>query len=280
MTIRIATDSTCDLPGEIIARHRIAVVPLYIQVGDKSYTDGIDLSRRAFYEQLPQYNPPPTTAVPGPDVFRQAYERLAADGANEVISIHIASRLSTMVNVAQAAAQATDALPVTVFDSGQITLGTGLLVLAAAEAAAAGRSLQEILALLAEKAARIYSFAALDTLEFLRRGGRVSTLRFGLGTLLKIKPLLTMHDGEMSMHAVRTRKRALEQLVHLANELAPLEQLAVVHARAVQRLKTLRQQVQHLAPPGRAVLSAEVTPVIGTHVGPGAVGLVCVKAPG
>jgi len=82
------------------------------------------------------------------------------------------------------------------------------------------------------------------------------------------------------MHAVRTRKRALEQLVHLANELAPLEQLAVVHARAVQRLKTLRQQVQHLAPPGRAVLSAEVTPVIGTHVGPGAVGLVCVKAPG
>lgn len=141
MSIRIVTDSSCDLPGELVARHGIAVVPLYINVGGKSYLDGVDMSRAQFYEGLSTFRSHPTTSVLGPDAFRQAYERLADEGATGILSIHIAGSLSAIVNVARVAAGEVDHLPVTVIDSGQLTLGVGLLVLAAARAAEEGRSL-------------------------------------------------------------------------------------------------------------------------------------------
>jgi DegV family protein with EDD domain len=152
------------------------------------------------------------------------------------------------------------------------------LVLAAAEAAAGGLSMTEILSMLQEKAPRTYTFAALDTLEFLRRSGRVSRFRSSFGSLLRIKPLLTMHMGEISFGRVRTRNRSLDWLLERVSALAPLEKLALVHTHAQERAARLKQKAQHLFPEGEEPLCAEVTPVIGAHVGPGAVGFACIAA--
>ena len=279
MTIKIVTDSTCDLPEGVVTEHGITVVPLYINFGDQSYLDGVELSRQEFYERLPDYESPPTTAAPGPEMFRRTYERLADEGATEVLSIHISISLSAIVDVARLAAKETDALPVTVFDSRQLSLGTGFLVLTAAKAVAGGRSMDEIIALLEEQISRTHVFAALDTLEFLRRSGRMSRVMAGLGSVLRIKPLLKMYDGSPTAERVRTRKRAIERLISLLSDLVPLEQVALVHTHAHDRAEDLRQQVQHLLPEGET-LSVEVTSVIGAHIGPGAVGFACVSARG
>lgn len=277
MSIKVVTDSTCDLPESIVTAYDITVIPCYINLGGKSYLDGLELSRQDFYTRLPGCETPPTTSAPGVGTFVQTYETLAAAGTSAVISIHVSANLSNIVNVAELASQATDAVPVTVIDSGQLTLGTGLLVLAAAQAAAGGGSVADILTLVRAKASQTFSFAALDTLEYLRRSGRVSRIQFGLGTWLQIKPLLKMHDGDLTLERVRTRKKALERLVSMVNDLGPLEQLAVVHTHAPRRAEALRHQAQHLFPREEAPLSAEVTPAIGAHVGPGAVGLVAMR---
>ena len=288
--IRIVTDSTSDLPKAVAAEHGIAIVPAYINIEGTSYVDGIDLTREEFYARLPQYKTPPTTSAPSLGTFVETYERLAAQGtaqgaapcaapcAQEILSIHISATLSGMLNVAHAAAQATKAARVTVFDSKQLTLGTGLLALAAARAAAVGRSMAEIVDMLKEMVQRVYSFAALDTLEYLRRGGRLTRIQSSMGAVLRIKPLLTMYDGEMTMEKVRTRQRAIERMIGLVHDLGPLEQLALVHAHALDRVEMLRQKARDLIPAGLDPFCEEVTSVIGAHVGPGSVGLVCVKA--
>jgi DegV family protein with EDD domain len=278
MSVKIVTDSTCDLPQEIANQYGITVVPLYVNIGTQSYQDGVELSRREFYERLPDCQTPPTTSAPGPEQFRQVYEGLAADGATEILSIHISISLSTILNSARLAAQEIETAPVTVFDSTQLSLGTGFLVLKAAQAAAAGHSAAEIVAMLEEQASRTYVFAALDTLEFLRRSGRVNGFQSGVGNLLNIKPLLKMHGGEPASERVRTRKRALQRVIDLVNDLGPVEQLALVHTNAPEEAEGLRQQARHLFPEGQVPLSVDVTPVIGAHIGPGAVGFACVAA--
>jgi DegV family protein with EDD domain len=277
MTIKIVTDSTCDLPEATVAEYGITVVPLYINFGDQSYLDGVELSRQEFYKRLPDCDPLPTTAAPGPEVFRQTYERLADEGASEVLSIHISISLSATVDVARLGAKETDAVPVTVLDSRQLSLGTGFLVLAAAKAAAEGRSMDEIISLLEEQISRSHVFAALDTLEFLRRSGRMNWAMASLGTVLQIKPLLKMYDGNPTAERVRTRNRATKRLINLLSDLVPLEKVALVHTHAPDRAEALRQQAQHLLPEGE-VPSVDITPVIGAHIGPGAAGFACVAA--
>jgi DegV family protein with EDD domain len=277
MTIRIATDSTCDLPPEAIAEHRIEVIPLYINFREQSFRDGVDLTRREFYERLPEAHPLPTTAVPGPQVYQEAYLRLAQEGASEVLSIHIASSLSAAAETARAAAEAMTEIPVTVLDSRQLSLGMGFLVEKAASEAAKGRCMSEILAALEEQIRRTHVFAALDTLEYLRRSGRMSRALAGIGNLLRIKPILRMYDGVSSVVKVRTKGAAERRMIDWLTTLSPLKRVAMVHANAAQKAASLLDKVGHLLPPG-AVPSTEITPVIGTHVGPGAVGFACLSA--
>ena len=130
MSIRIVTDSTCDLPESVVQEHGIRVMPLYIHIGTKDYLDGVELSREEFYNGLPTYESPPTTAAPGIGAFTQVYEQLAAEGATGIVSIHISETLSNVVNVAQLAAQKTETIPVRVIDSGQLSLGVGVMGLA------------------------------------------------------------------------------------------------------------------------------------------------------
>lgn len=278
MSIRIVTDTTCDLPDQVLADLGVTVVPLYINVGQQSYLDGIDMSRKEFYERLPSFEHHPQTASPGPEMFRETYERLADQGAQEVLSIHISASLSGTPNTAQLAAEATEAVPVTVFDAGQLSVGTGFLVQTAARMAAAGRSISEIIQTLKEKGQRTHLFAALDTLEFLQRSGRMSWAVSKIGGLLKIKPLLTMHDGEPGVQQVRTARRATQRLLDMLENLAPLEELALVHTNAPDKIRELRERARHLFPQGKEPMEAEVTPVIGAHIGPGAAGFACVAA--
>jgi DegV family protein with EDD domain len=164
MKIGVVTDSTCDLPEEIATQLGIRIVPMYINFNDESYLDGIDLSREAFYARLPDLKTPPTTAVPGPQMFLKAYEELAAAGATEILSVHISRELSAVVDTAQLAAREAT-VPVTIIDSGSLTLGLGFLAQAAAEAAAEGQTMDKIMTLLEGQRQRTHVFAVLDTLE-------------------------------------------------------------------------------------------------------------------
>jgi DegV family protein with EDD domain len=271
MTVRIVTDSTCDLPAETIARYGILVVPLYINVGTQSYLDGIDITREEFYQKLPTFTVHPTTAMPSPQKFHTLYDTLADEGASQVLSIHISTALSATVDVAYVAAQETTSVPVTVFDSRQLSLGTGFLVETAAKMAAAGGSIQEILPALNAQVKRSHVFAALDTLEYLRRSGRMNRLMSSLGSLLQFKPILTMYDGKPGTERVRTRERASQRLVEMLHQVGPLERVAIVHTHAYKRVAELRLRAASLLPAGE-VWTEDITPVIVAHIGPGAAG--------
>lgn len=271
MTIKIVTDSTCDLPEAVIAKYDITVIPMYIHVGGRSFLDGTEITREDFYRQLPEYDPPPTTAAPGKDVFIKNYQKLADQGATEILSLHISANLSAVVDIARLAAREAKRLPVTVIDGQQLSLGTGFLVETAARAAAQGRSKTEIMGILEEQIKRTYVFAALDTLEFLRRSGRMNGVIAGIGSLLKIKPILNMHAGEATSHRVRTREGAMSHLVEKMHALEPFERLALVHTHAPDRAESLRERVLTLLPQDD-IPSVDITPVIGAHIGPGAAG--------
>jgi DegV family protein with EDD domain len=263
MAIRIVTDSNCDLPPEVIEEYGITIIPFYINIGAKSFLDGIQMSRAEFYEGLPGFESQPMTSVPGPGAIVKTYEALSA-----------------MVKSAQLAAEEFDAIPVIVLDSGNLTLGTGLQTLAAARAAADGRAIDEIVELVKDQASRTYCFAALDTLEYLRRSGRLNGFQSTLGSILQIKPILKMNAGAVEMERVRTQKSAIERVKGLVSDLGALESLSLVHTHALDRARSLQKEASALFPRQDATLFAEVTPVIGAHIGPGAVGFVAVKARG
>lgn len=280
MTIRIVTDSTCDLPREVIDEHGIKVVPLYIHINGKNYLDEIDLSRHEYYERLPSIHPVATTAIPSTEVFQKTYESLAEEGATEILSIHISHKLSGMVNVAESAARETTAAKVMTFDSRQLSMATGFEVLEAAKAAKAGKNMKEILADLEQLIPHLHVLAALDTLEYMRRSGRMNFAFSAIGTLLKVKPLLKMYDGEPTSEKVRTKQKALNRLKELLEKYSPYERVALLHSNAESAARALLDEVKHLVPPGD-VLLGELNPIIGTHLGPGVIGFCCIsKNPG
>ncbi len=277
MPVRIVTDSTCDLPAETIARYGIGVLPLYINVGRQSYLDGIDITREEFYEKLPTFPAHPTTAVPSTNRFRALYGALADDGAMDILSIHISATLSGVIDVACLAARETTSVKVTVLDSGQLSIGTGFLVETAARIAAAGSSLSEIVSTLNDQIKRTHTFAALDTLEFLKRSGRMNSYLADFATLLQIKPILSMHAGKTSTQRVRTREHATRRLLEMLQKSGKLERASIVHTCAPDRVAELRALA---APwlPAEDPLVANITPVIGAHVGPGVFGFSVVAA--
>ncbi len=277
MTVRIVTDSTCDLPADIINKYRISVIPLYINVGSQGYLDGVDITRQEFYQKLPVFPTQPTTAVPSAQKFHSVYTALADEGATDVLSIHISTSLSAIHNVAQVAAQEVTSTRVTVMDSRQLSLGTGFLVELAARLAEAGHSLEQIVSALNEQIKRTYVFAALDTLEFLRRSGRMNRFLANFGTLLQIKPILRMHDGKPETEKVRTRDRALHRVVEILRSLGALERIAIVHTNAHERVTQLRALAADLLP-AEDIWTMDITPVIGAHIGPGAIGFGVVTA--
>jgi DegV family protein with EDD domain len=276
MTIKIVTDSTCDLPNDLIQELGVTVVPLYINVGDKGYLDGVEISREEFYTQLPDFDVHPTTGTPGTETFTQVYETLASEGAAQILSIHISKSLSATVEVAESAAKMFDRVPMTVLDSRQLSLGTGFQVETAARMAQQGKTLDEILQALDDLAKRTYVAASLETLEYLRRSGRMNGFMTGLGTLLQLKPILTMKKGLPGSVRVRTTAKAEERLMRMLAEHQPIERFALLHTNAPAEAEAFRTKIAGLVPESD-VYSMDITPVIGAHIGPGAVGYAIVS---
>lgn len=275
--IAILTDSTCDLPAATIARYDIEVVPLHIQMGERTLVDGVNITKEQFYARLPDYDPAPTTATPGPQAFLDRFAALADRGYEAILSIHISESLSATVNSARAAASEFTRLPVTVLDSGQLSMGLGFLVERAAQLAQADADMPAILQDLQQMMPRTYVFAALDTLEYLRRSGRMHIAVSRLGELLKIKPLLTMNQGKPEVHRVRSRRSAHQWLFSWLETSAPLERLAVLHAGVQAEAEALHEKALAFRPESGDVPVLQITPALGAHLGVGALGFACVS---
>ena len=276
MKISIVTDSTCDLPEPIVEKHGITVIPLYINQGENSYLDGVDMTREEFYRLLPGFRPAPSTATPSTEVFAQAWNKLADAGAQAILSIHISEKLSATINAARVAAEQFTRIPVTVLDSGQLSLGMGFIVEKAAQMAELGHKMEDILASLTDMMKRTYVFASLKTLEYLRRSGRMNFALARFGEFLQIKPILHMNQGNPVAHRVRTQGRATERMMEWLAEYAPLEKLAIVHAGVQTEAEEMLQRVKHLLPNGDIPI-VQITPALGSHLGVGALGFACIS---
>jgi DegV family protein with EDD domain len=277
--VRIVSDSTCDVPSEVANRLHITVVPAYVQIGNRSYRDepfSMALSREEFYAQLPTMAIAPTTSVPPAQEFAIAYRSLI-DEADEVIAIVVSSRLSGMYNVAELGAREVPELKVHIVDSGQVTMGLGWMAIAAAEAAAEGKSVPEILAIIEDMKPRMRVYAMLDTLEYLRRSGRVSWAGAKATQVLRIKPIVEVIMGQVrKLGLTRTRARAIERLVELTRALGPLERLSILHTYASE-VEELHHRLADLCPPEN-LISTVVTTIIGAHVGPRGLGVAAVTS--
>lgn len=270
MTIRIVTDSTCDIPREWIDKYNITVIPCYINMDGKSYLDGVEITRQEFYQRLPYANPHPTTSAPGPGTFLEAYEELAKEGCDGVFSIHVSKTFSNIYNSASMAADEVHSIPVKAVDSGNLTLALGLVVLHAAQAAANGANFEQVQAVTNAAIAHTHAFAKLDTIDYLRRSGRLSAIQHSLISMLDIKPILKMNAGVSKMEMVRTHKRAYRRVLEAAVEAAPQSVLfGITHADAPDQACGLIDDIRLAIPNLQQPLLSETTPALGTHVGPG-----------
>ncbi len=275
--IKIVTDSTCDLPPDLARQLDVTVLPMTINMEGRSYFDGVDITRTEYYQRLPALKTLPTTAASGAGEFETAYRSL---GEAEIVSIHIGSGYSGVLNVAKVGAEASGQR-VTVVDSQQASMGMGWQVVVAAETAAAGGSLQSVLDAVASAQKRAKLVALLDTLEYLRRGGRASAMTAALSNLLQIKVIIEVGNNKVSSLArTHTHGRGMDKLVDIVEGLAPLERLAVLHAANPTGAQVLAQRVGHcLSPTARSpLIVTDVTAVVGTHAGPGAVGIAIIRA--
>jgi DegV family protein with EDD domain len=280
MKLGIVTDSTSDLPQQIIDEHEIEVVPAVLVLDGQSYADGKGISREEYYTRLPDMKQPPTTASPSTGDFAERFQKLFDAGCDHILSIHAAVELTAIVSVARLAAHDFRER-ITVLDSGSLSLGLGFQVLAAVQAKLDNLSLEGILEAIRSTRQRTKVIAALDTMEYLRRNGRVPGAVAALGGLLRIKPVVELLNGEVRpISAVRTTRQAGERIYNALRELGPLERLAILHTNAEQRarqlLDELMQTVSQAIP--RDILMVNVTTVIGTHVGPNGLGFAAVKA--
>jgi len=279
MTLRIVTDSTCDLPRDAIQALGITVVPLSILFGDEELLDGIDIQAEQFFRRLERDPHMPTTAQPSPALFARAYQRLIDEGATEILSIHLAHELSGTLESARQGAQGLEGARIEFVDSSTVSLGLGVGVMEAAKAARSGASIEEVSALASDIFRRTHIFVTLDTLEYLRRGGRMSRGQEWLGTLLKVKPVLSIEHGEVvPVGRVRTRQRAIEDIIARCADLRPIEHLFVLHSTTSDEANYMRDRAAALDADAPITIG-RVTPVVGVHGGPGILGVGVVTAP-
>lgn len=277
MKLGIVTDSTSDLPNHLIEQHKLEVVPSILILEGKEYADGIGISREDFYQRLPSLQSNVTTAAPSIGDFASCYDSLLTRGCDHILSIHAAGTLTTIINSARQAAR-DFSNKITIVDSGSLSLGLGFQVLAAAESAELG--LQASLDAIEATRKRLSVFAALDTMENLKRSGRVPGVMAQLGGLLSIKPMVEIKDGSVKpIRVTRTTKQADERMLNLLLEMGEMERLAILHTNAPGRAKELLNSVmdrQHKFV-SRDILFVNVTAVIGTHLGANGLGFGAVR---
>jgi len=276
MNIRVVTDSTAYLPAEVAAAAQLSIVPLTVTVSGRDGREGLDVSTAEVARALGERRFAVTTSRPAPAEFVRAYQELFDAAATGIVSVHLSSKLSGTCESAELAAAEFDGR-VVVVDSGSAGLATGFVALAASEAAAAGGDLEAVRAAAERAVDRLSTLFYVDTLEFLRRGGRISAASALLGTALAVKPILHVVDGEVVLREkVRTTARALARLVDLVVEAAGDSDvdIAVQHLAAADRATALRDSlIARLGPRIRRSYLSEVGAVVAAHTGPGVIGV-------
>lgn len=269
--IKFAADSVCDIPDELVARWDITIIPSYVNYGGQSYADdGVELMREAYYNALPSMKETPTTAAMSPEIAREGLEA-AFEGADHLIVITTPARLSGIYNVMRLALADFPQDRVTLIDSGQLSMGIGWQVLVGVEVAAETGDVEQTLAAIRRVQAQQKVYAGLDTLEFLRRSGRIGWAVANIGQLLHIKPLVIVKDGDVTPVArIRTFSRMLDRFEALVREQAPLEKLAVLHINNEAAHAELMERLADIAPPD--TITGLIGPTLGTHIGPGSIG--------
>jgi DegV family protein with EDD domain len=278
MTVRVVTDSTADLPPEVVQELGITVIPLPILFGDEVYHDGVDLTSEEFFERLTTSPVLPRTSQPPVGVFLETYRKLAPE-TDEIVSIHITARGSgTCESALQAGKSLGDSPRVEIVDSESASMGIGFQVIAAARAARAGASLERVVAAARSVCRRVHALALLETLEYLRRGGRIGRAQAFLGSVLNLKPIIAIRDGVVQPVArVRTRARALDQLFQYSMAYGDLEDVAIMHGTTPEDAEMLARRVrEHL--PDVPIYIGRLGPALGVHGGPGIIGIVVVEA--
>ena len=272
MSIRIVTDSSCDLPQDVADRLGIVIVPLSIRFGDEEFIDRTTITADEFWRRCSESSELPQTAAPSPGQFEQAYRDLAAAGATGIVVISLSSALSfTMQSAELAAKSVAPGIDVRVVDSRNASLGVGLVAVECAERAAAGASIDEIVALATDLVPRTHVFGALDTLENLKKGGRIGGAKAMLASALSIKPLIEVRDGEVAEAGKqRTRSKALASLVETLRSAGTIERLGVLHAQCPD-VDDFVAKVREVY--GGEILVGDIGAVIGTHAGKGTIGI-------
>jgi DegV family protein with EDD domain len=274
MTV-IVTDSTADIPTKERNELNIVVVPAVLTLDGETYQDGVDLSRIDFYRRLPNLTSPPTTAAPSIATFESTYERILQSGVERILSIHLPSTLSAMIDIAT---QATKSFGdrIHIFDSGQVSLAMGFQVIESAITALQEAPFEAILETANRVRENVKLIALIDTLEFLKRSGRIGWLTAGLGNLLRIKIVLELVDGVVNrLGQVRTRTKATEQLRNIARGWGKLDRLAIAHSDCVDSANAFADTIRNLC--HRPPMIIDVTTAIGAHIGPGALGVIGLK---
>ncbi|OGN96948.1 MAG: hypothetical protein A2Y89_07780 [Chloroflexi bacterium RBG_13_51_18] len=269
MTVRIVTDSVTDIPPAVIAELGISIIPVLVRFGEETFRDGIDITNDQFYERLAKSKIMPTTAVPSLDMFARTYARLAEE-TDEILVLMVSSKLSGLHNAAVQSANLMESkCRIEVVDTGCAVMSQGFVVIRAAQAAKEGASLDEILEIVHRNLPRVEIRAAFDTLEFLKRGGRVGRAAALMGSILKVNPIITIKDGLVEPAGrARSRAKAIDMLYEFAAGYSHIEELAVEDAACPDDADQLVKRLGAIFPEER-IYRSRTTPVIGTHTGPG-----------
>lgn len=269
MPVKVVTDSVSDLPPQVVKELGITVIPLNVRFGEKVYRDGIDLTTEQFYRELVRSKTLPVTSVPSPGTFAEAYDKLAEE-TDEILVIALTSKLSATHEVAlQSVGLMKRKCRVEVVDSQWAVMAEGFIVIAAARAAQAGASLDEALEVVRGNISRVDIRAAFDTLEYLRRGGRIGAAQALMGSMLRINPIIGLKDGVVEpMGRTRSRSKAIDHLYQFVTSYSHIEELAVEEAACPEDADLLVERLGAKFPKER-IYRSRTTPVIGTHTGPG-----------
>lgn len=269
MTVKIVTDSVADLPSQVVKELDITVISILVRWGEELYRDGIDLTAEQFYERLKRSKIPPSTSVPSPGTFAEAYDKLAEE-ANEILAIIVTSRLTGTYNVAlQSIGLMKRKCRVEVIDSKWATMAEGFVVMKAAQAAQAGASLDEVMEVTRKTIPRVDFLSTFDTLEYLKRGGRIGKAQAFLGSILKVNPLITLRDGVVEPAGrTRSRAKAIDRLCEFAMSYSHIEEIAIEEATTPNEAERIAERLSAKFPKER-IYRSKPSPVIGAHTGPG-----------
>ena len=273
MAIRIVTDSASDLPIPLARANDVTIVPAYVIIGNETYKDGIEITADRFYERLEALSRLPSTAQPSVADFQEVYQRLLDQG-HQIISIHVSGKLSGTVNSAtQAKASLGDTSQIEIVDSQLASAPLSLAVLNGAQWAKEMSDFREVARRLRQSLSRHHTFVLVDTLEYLQKGGRIGKAQAFVGGMLKVKPILSIRDGEVHpLERPRNRDRGRARLIEMARELAPVRQLNVIYSTDRVQALALRAELAELVDPEH-LIESRFGPVLGTYLGPNALGV-------